>query len=66
VGIQTLRPGSPVHWGVMLAQGWKGELAGIDGPGSWAVARHWARQAEGLGFSRHLGLRSLPALPGAR
>ena len=50
MGIQTLRPGDPIHWGVMLAQGWKGELAGNDGFRSWAVARHWARQAESLGF----------------
>jgi len=34
----------------MLAQGWKGELAGTPRAESWAVAREWARHAEVLGF----------------
>src|ERR1700727_2978770 len=38
------------HWGVMLAQGWKGELAETGRAQSWPVAREWARQAEQLGF----------------
>jgi alkanesulfonate monooxygenase SsuD/methylene tetrahydromethanopterin reductase-like flavin-dependent oxidoreductase (luciferase family) len=50
-GIGTLRPGRRVHWGVMLAQGWKGELGGVSGPQSWALAQLWAQQAESLGFN---------------
>jgi alkanesulfonate monooxygenase SsuD/methylene tetrahydromethanopterin reductase-like flavin-dependent oxidoreductase (luciferase family) len=50
VAIKTLLPGGPVHWGVMLAQGWKGELAETGRPKSWGVARKWARRAELLGF----------------
>jgi alkanesulfonate monooxygenase SsuD/methylene tetrahydromethanopterin reductase-like flavin-dependent oxidoreductase (luciferase family) len=46
----TLRPGGPVHWGVMLAQGWKGELAGCLPDEAWWVARTWARRVEDLGF----------------
>jgi alkanesulfonate monooxygenase SsuD/methylene tetrahydromethanopterin reductase-like flavin-dependent oxidoreductase (luciferase family) len=34
----------------MLAQGWKGQLAAAGRPGSWPVAREWARHAEQLGF----------------
>jgi alkanesulfonate monooxygenase SsuD/methylene tetrahydromethanopterin reductase-like flavin-dependent oxidoreductase (luciferase family) len=48
--IDTLRPGGPVHWGVMLAQGWKGELTETGRSGSWLVAHDWARRAEQLGF----------------
>jgi alkanesulfonate monooxygenase SsuD/methylene tetrahydromethanopterin reductase-like flavin-dependent oxidoreductase (luciferase family) len=48
--IDTLRPGGPVHWGVMLAQGWKGELAETGRSDSWLAARDWARHAEQLGF----------------
>lgn len=44
-----LKPGL-THWGVMLAQGWKGELAGSRESESWLVARDWAQQAERLGF----------------
>jgi alkanesulfonate monooxygenase SsuD/methylene tetrahydromethanopterin reductase-like flavin-dependent oxidoreductase (luciferase family) len=50
MAIETLKPSGPIHWGVMLAQGWKGELASVGKPESWAVARDWARQAELLGF----------------
>jgi alkanesulfonate monooxygenase SsuD/methylene tetrahydromethanopterin reductase-like flavin-dependent oxidoreductase (luciferase family) len=50
MAIETLRRGGPVHWGVMLAQGWKGELAAAGRPESWPVAREWARHAERLGF----------------
>jgi alkanesulfonate monooxygenase SsuD/methylene tetrahydromethanopterin reductase-like flavin-dependent oxidoreductase (luciferase family) len=50
MSIETLMPGGPVHWGVMLAQGWKGELANVDRDETWAVARDWARRAELLGF----------------
>ena len=46
----TLTDAGAVHWGVMLAQGWKGELAETGRAESWPVAREWARQAEGLGF----------------
>lgn len=48
--IDTLLPGGPIHWGVMLAQGWKGELAAAGQTGSWPAARDWARQAEQAGF----------------
>ncbi|MGI8451420.1 MAG: LLM class flavin-dependent oxidoreductase [Streptosporangiaceae bacterium] len=48
--MSTLREGGTVHWGVMLAQGWKGELAGTGRAESWPVAREWARHAERLGF----------------
>jgi alkanesulfonate monooxygenase SsuD/methylene tetrahydromethanopterin reductase-like flavin-dependent oxidoreductase (luciferase family) len=48
--IDILRPDGPVHWGVMLAQGWKGELAEAGRSDSWLVARDWARRAEQLGF----------------
>lgn len=34
----------------MLAQGWKGELAGAGQAESWPVALEWTRQAERLGF----------------
>jgi alkanesulfonate monooxygenase SsuD/methylene tetrahydromethanopterin reductase-like flavin-dependent oxidoreductase (luciferase family) len=50
MAIETLMPGGPVHWGVMLAQGWKGELAETGRSNSWPVAREWARRAELLGF----------------
>ena len=46
----TLMDAEPVHWGVMLAQGWKGELAEAGQAESWPVAREWARHAERLGF----------------
>ena len=46
----TLTSAEAVHWGVMLAQGWKGELAETGRAGRWPVAREWARQAEHLGF----------------
>ena len=48
--MSTLTDGGAVHWGVMLAQGWKGELAETGRAESWPVAREWARQAERLGF----------------
>ena len=48
--MSTLTDAGAVHWGVMLAQGWKGELAETGRIESWAVAREWARQAERLGF----------------
>ena len=48
--IETVKQGGPTHWGVMLAQGWKGELAKIGRDESWAVARGWAKHAELLGF----------------
>lgn len=48
--IATLTDAGSVHWGVMLAQGWKGELAGVGQAESWPVALEWARQAERLGF----------------
>jgi alkanesulfonate monooxygenase SsuD/methylene tetrahydromethanopterin reductase-like flavin-dependent oxidoreductase (luciferase family) len=48
--MSTLTDAGAVHWGVMLAQGWKGELAEAGRAESWPVAREWARQAERLGF----------------
>lgn len=48
--MSTLTDAGAVHWGVMLAQGWKGELAATGQAESWPVAREWARQAERLGF----------------
>jgi alkanesulfonate monooxygenase SsuD/methylene tetrahydromethanopterin reductase-like flavin-dependent oxidoreductase (luciferase family) len=48
--MSTLTGTGAVHWGVMLAQGWKGELAETGRADSWPVAREWARQAERLGF----------------
>ena len=46
--IETLTEPGRVHWGVMLAQGWKGELAGVER--AWEVAREWSDCAEELGF----------------
>jgi alkanesulfonate monooxygenase SsuD/methylene tetrahydromethanopterin reductase-like flavin-dependent oxidoreductase (luciferase family) len=48
--ISTLSDAAAIHWGVMLAQGWKGELAAAGQSESWHVAREWARHAERLGF----------------
>jgi alkanesulfonate monooxygenase SsuD/methylene tetrahydromethanopterin reductase-like flavin-dependent oxidoreductase (luciferase family) len=48
--VSTLRPDGPVHWGVMLAQGWKGELSEVPAHTSWQVAQEWAGHAEDLGF----------------
>ena len=48
--IDTLTNTGLTHWGVMLAQGWKGELARVGRSKSWLVARDWAKQAELLGF----------------
>jgi alkanesulfonate monooxygenase SsuD/methylene tetrahydromethanopterin reductase-like flavin-dependent oxidoreductase (luciferase family) len=48
--IETLTHPGAIHWGVMLAQGWKGELAKAGRPKSWLVARDWAQKAEQLGF----------------
>jgi len=48
--ISTLTDAAAIHWGVMLAQGWKGELAETGPAESWRVAREWAQQAERLGF----------------
>jgi alkanesulfonate monooxygenase SsuD/methylene tetrahydromethanopterin reductase-like flavin-dependent oxidoreductase (luciferase family) len=50
MAVETLKQGGPTHWGVMLAQGWKGELAEVGRSDSWVAARDWARQAESLGF----------------
>ena len=48
--MSTLTDAGAIHWGVMLAQGWKGELAETGWAESWPVARDWAQQAERLGF----------------
>ena len=48
--MSTLTDAGAVHWGVMLAQGWKGELADTGRAESWPVARDWVQQAEHLGF----------------
>jgi alkanesulfonate monooxygenase SsuD/methylene tetrahydromethanopterin reductase-like flavin-dependent oxidoreductase (luciferase family) len=50
MSLETLTDAARIHWGVMLAQGWKGELAQTARSDSWLVAREWARQAERLGF----------------
>lgn len=46
----TLLKPELTHWGVMLAQGWKSELARTPQPQCWPVAREWAVRAEQLGF----------------
>jgi hypothetical protein len=48
--IETLTNPGAIHWGIMLAQGWKGELAVTGRQESWPVARDWARRAGQLGF----------------
>lgn len=48
--IETLTQGGPLHWGVMLAQGWKGELVGVGRDLAWETAREWAVSAEERGF----------------
>jgi alkanesulfonate monooxygenase SsuD/methylene tetrahydromethanopterin reductase-like flavin-dependent oxidoreductase (luciferase family) len=48
--IKSLTEPGRIHWGVMLAQGWKGELAAVGRERAWEVARDWAVQAEELGF----------------
>jgi len=48
--IETLTEPERVHWGVMLAQGWRGELSGVGWGRSWPVACEWAVRAEKLGF----------------
>jgi alkanesulfonate monooxygenase SsuD/methylene tetrahydromethanopterin reductase-like flavin-dependent oxidoreductase (luciferase family) len=50
MSIEMLTEAGPFHWGVMLAQGWKGELAATGREKSWVVARDWASHAEFLGF----------------
>jgi alkanesulfonate monooxygenase SsuD/methylene tetrahydromethanopterin reductase-like flavin-dependent oxidoreductase (luciferase family) len=50
MSIDTMRQSGLTHWGVMLAQGWKGELAGTPPTQRWPVAREWAVRAEQLGF----------------
>jgi hypothetical protein len=50
VPIETLTNPGAIHWGVMLAQGWKGELAETGRHDAWLVARDWAQKAEQLGF----------------
>ena len=39
--MSTLTDAGTIHWGVMLAQGWKGELAAAGQSESWHVAREW-------------------------
>lgn len=50
MSMDTMLKPELTHWGVMLAQGWKGELAHTQGSESWLLARGWARDAERLGF----------------
>jgi alkanesulfonate monooxygenase SsuD/methylene tetrahydromethanopterin reductase-like flavin-dependent oxidoreductase (luciferase family) len=50
MSINTLRKPELTHWGVMLAQGWKGELAQTPPSERWPIARDWAQRAEQLGF----------------
>lgn len=48
--MSTLTDPAAIHWGVMLAQGWKGELAEAGPAESWWIAQEWAQHAECLGF----------------
>ena len=48
--MSTLTDPAAIHWGVMLAQGWKGELAEAGTAESWWIAQEWAQHAERLGF----------------
>ncbi len=48
--IESLTEPGRIHWGVMLAQGWKGELGSAGRELAWPVAREWATRAEELGF----------------
>src|ERR1700691_2879965 len=50
MSINTLLKPELTHWGVMLAQGWKGELAQTPPSERWPIARDWAQRAEQLGF----------------
>lgn len=50
MSISTLTDPMATHWGVMLAQGWKGELGETGQAESWRAAREWAVHAERLGF----------------
>jgi alkanesulfonate monooxygenase SsuD/methylene tetrahydromethanopterin reductase-like flavin-dependent oxidoreductase (luciferase family) len=50
MSIDTMLKPELTHWGIMLAQGWKGELAQTPRPECWPVVRDWARQAGQLGF----------------
>jgi alkanesulfonate monooxygenase SsuD/methylene tetrahydromethanopterin reductase-like flavin-dependent oxidoreductase (luciferase family) len=50
MSMDTMLKPELTHWGVMLAQGWKGELAQTPRAECWPVARDWARRAEQLGF----------------
>jgi alkanesulfonate monooxygenase SsuD/methylene tetrahydromethanopterin reductase-like flavin-dependent oxidoreductase (luciferase family) len=52
IPIETLTNPGAIHWGVILAQGWKGELAETGRQDAWLVARDWAQKAEQLGFAR--------------
>jgi alkanesulfonate monooxygenase SsuD/methylene tetrahydromethanopterin reductase-like flavin-dependent oxidoreductase (luciferase family) len=48
--IETLTQAGRVHWGVMLAQEWKGELGAVGRERAWPTALEWADRAEELGF----------------
>jgi alkanesulfonate monooxygenase SsuD/methylene tetrahydromethanopterin reductase-like flavin-dependent oxidoreductase (luciferase family) len=50
MSMDTMLKPELTHWGIMLAQGWKGELAQTPRAECWPVARDWARRAEQLGF----------------
>jgi alkanesulfonate monooxygenase SsuD/methylene tetrahydromethanopterin reductase-like flavin-dependent oxidoreductase (luciferase family) len=50
LSINTMLDPELIHWGVMLAQGWKGELARTLASDTWRVARDWAQWADRLGF----------------
>jgi alkanesulfonate monooxygenase SsuD/methylene tetrahydromethanopterin reductase-like flavin-dependent oxidoreductase (luciferase family) len=50
MSIDTMLKPELTHWGVMLAQGWKGELGQTPQAECWPVAREWALRAEQLGF----------------
>ena len=50
MAIDTMLRPELTHWGVMLAQGWKGELARTPQAECWPAAREWALRAEQLGF----------------
>ena len=50
MSIDTMLKPELIHWGVMLAQGWKGELVQTPHAECWPTAREWAQRAERLGF----------------
>lgn len=50
MSVDTMLKPELTHWGVMLAQGWKGELAETPQAECWPLAVDWALRAEQLRF----------------